>query len=55
MRTKTGTVAFSSPEIFKNSSYDSKVDVWSAGVLLYLMLYGYHPFDNDEGGIQQVI
>jgi len=28
------------PEIIKEDEYDSKVDVWSTGVLTYLMLSG---------------
>lgn len=40
MMTKTGTVAFSAPEIFTQKVYDEKVDIWSAGVVLYMMLSG---------------
>lgn len=40
MMTKTGTVAFSAPEIFTQKFYDEKVDIWSAGVVLYMMLSG---------------
>lgn len=42
--TKTGTVAFSAPEIFTNSEYNEKVDIWSAGTVLYMMLCGKQPF-----------
>lgn len=44
MITKTGTVQFSAPEIFNQSEYDEKVDVWSAGIVLYMMLCGTQPF-----------
>jgi serine/threonine protein kinase len=44
MMTKTGTVQFSAPEIFCQSEYDEKIDVWSAGVILYMMLSGTQPF-----------
>jgi len=40
MMTKTGTVAYSAPEIFTQKVYDQKVDVWSAGIVLYMMLTG---------------
>lgn len=40
----TGTCYFMAPEIIKGR-YDEKVDIWSSGVLLYLMLCGKPPFD----------
>jgi serine/threonine protein kinase len=47
MMTKTGTVAFSAPEIFTQKFYNEKVDVWSAGTVLYMMLSGEQPFYHD--------
>ena len=44
MMTKTGTVAFSAPEIFTQKDYNEKVDIWSAGIVLYMMLTGQQPF-----------
>ena len=51
MMTKTGTVAFSAPEIFKDSEYNEKVDIWSAGIVLYMMLCGQQPFDHENVNI----
>lgn len=48
MMTKTGTVAFSAPEIFTQKFYNEKVDVWSAGTVLYMMLSGEQPFYHDQ-------
>jgi serine/threonine protein kinase len=48
MMTKTGTVAFSAPEIFTQQVYNEKVDIWSAGTVLYMMLCGHQPFDNEN-------
>ena len=48
MMTKTGTVAFSAPEIFLQNEYDEKVDVWSAGTVLYMMLSGQQPFNSEN-------
>lgn len=41
-----GTIHYMAPEVFgKDSFYDSKVDVWSLGVITYILLYGCYPFD----------
>ena len=40
MHTKTGTLAFSAPEMITDFSYNEKVDIWSAGTILYTMLSG---------------
>ena len=41
MLTQTGTEAFKAPEMFKYAFYNEKVDLWSAGCVLYTMLAGY--------------
>ena len=48
MRTKTGTVAYSAPEIFTQNIYDNKVDIWSAGIVLYMMLSGKQPYEGEN-------
>lgn len=47
MWTYTGTVAFSAPEIFAGGIYNEMVDLWSAGVILFVMLSGELPFNSD--------
>ncbi|OBZ88994.1 Sperm motility kinase 3 [Choanephora cucurbitarum] len=39
-----GTWLNHAPEIVKQEQYDERIDVWSAGIVLYLMLSGDHPF-----------
>jgi len=41
MLTHTGTEAFSAPEMFNKTMYNEKIDLWSAGCVLYTMLAGY--------------
>ena len=49
MLTNTGVVQFSAPEIFdQNTGYDEKVDVWSAGIVFYMMLAGIQPFVDED-------
>lgn len=48
LRTRCGTPAFVSPEILVGAPYFQEVDMWSVGVLLFLLIGGYPAFQDDS-------
>ena len=47
LKTIAGTPYYMAPEVLEGS-YDSKCDTWSLGVLLYVFMSGYLPFQGDN-------
>ena len=47
MSEKVGTAYYISPEVLQGK-YDEKCDIWSAGVILYIIICGYPCFNGDD-------
>lgn len=44
MFTRCGTPGYVAPEVLNDFNYDCKADIFSLGVIFYLLLFGEHPF-----------
>ena len=42
--TMCGSPMYMAPEIMGKQNYNKQTDLWSIGMILYEMLYGYHPY-----------
>lgn len=43
-----GTPGYIAPEIITGKKYGTEVDIWSIGVIVYVLLAGYPPFYNED-------
>ena len=47
MQSVAGTTPYMAPEVFQRN-YSNSCDTWSLGVILFIMLSGYPPFEGYE-------
>ena len=45
MKTICGSPLYMAPEIVNDEEYNSKIDLWSSGIVMYQMLFGKTPFN----------
>ena len=47
-KTICGTPNYIAPEILEGDYYNEKCDIWSMGVIFYILLCGYPPFTGEN-------
>ena len=51
MKTACGTPGYVAPEVLTHENYSSQVDLWSVGVIVYILLCGFPPFYADSDAL----
>jgi len=50
-----GSLYYVSPEVLLRNGYDNKCDIWSLGVIVFMLLTGCPPFDGDAPTTKELI
>ena len=56
LKERCGTLSYMAPEMINKTGklrYNQSVDIWSAGVVLYTMIYGQYPFRGKDQKVAQ--
>jgi len=51
MYTACGTPSYVAPEVLQCEGYDKSVDLWSVGVIVYIILCGFPPFHHENNAL----
>jgi len=57
LKTSCGSPGYVAPEVLTQEAYDNSIDMWSVGVIIYILLCGYPPFyaDNAPGLFKKIM
>uniref|UniRef100_A0A7S0FJV3 Non-specific serine/threonine protein kinase n=1 Tax=Pyrodinium bahamense TaxID=73915 RepID=A0A7S0FJV3_9DINO len=48
MKAPCGSISYVSPDVLSGQGYTNKCDLWSLGVIVFILLVGYMPFSGSE-------
>ena len=52
LSTACGSPCYASPEMVSGKKYDGiKIDIWASGIILFAMINGYLPFEDDDNEV----
>lgn len=51
LNTACGTPGYVAPEILESRPYGKEVDMWSVGVIAYILLCGFPPFYDENNSV----
>jgi calcium-dependent protein kinase len=55
MQASCGSIAYVSPDVLHGHGYTSKCDLWSLGVITFMLLSGYPPFHGSDDYMRKTI